>query len=199
MQVNGVDLPESAADIRAAADTLQDILDGSFGQSLTPENLSFIVHKAILSMHNDLINMQDHTKPSNFSLDKEDLELLANDVLDEIKKSREGGQKALMDLKDEADVFKLVKDKVQTPLNNESTAKNAANVLINYENAIYEALSSESFYEKLKGFIKKYNDIYAEHLHPLKPFEVYSNSFETLTTDLKNPNLQISPVARRLL
>lgn len=89
MQFNGIDLPKGAANVREGAENLKEILEGSFGQSLVPDNLNYIVHKSVNAFHNDLNNLQDHTKASNFILDKNDLNKLTNDVLDEIKKSRE--------------------------------------------------------------------------------------------------------------
>lgn len=170
MQFNGVDLPKGAARVREGAANLREILDGSFGQSLTPDNLNFIVHKAILAFHNDLNGLQDPAKASNFVFDKEDLEKLTNTVLDQIKKSREAGQKALMDLKEEAATVKEINGRLQTQTNSENPAKNAANLLINYENALYNALSEDEFYNRLKDYIRRYNEIYLAHSTPLKPF-----------------------------
>lgn len=198
-QFNGVDLPKSAANIREGAGNLKEILEGSFGQSLTPDNLNYLVHKSVLAFHNDLNTLQDHTKASNFILDKDDLDKLTNTVLDEVKKSREEGQKALLDLKEEAATINEISDKLQAPLDSTNPAKNAANVLINYENSLYNALSDDQFYNRLREYIKKYNDVYTSHVTPLKPFQVYSNAFETLTTDLDNPNLVVNPTATRLL
>ena len=186
--INGVDPETNAKLIQGIANNTDAILKSDFGKSLNPENLNFIIHKSISALHTDLDQFKSNNKASGFLLDKADLQKVTDDVLNELKIGREGDQKIVLNLVDfHKEIQELNKLHSAAP-NSQDQAKNAADILISYDNYVYQALNSDEFYKNLNGYVSKYYDVYIAHMKPLDPFVDYSAVFKTFTAGLNNPN-----------
>lgn len=201
MQINGVDADANSALVRSIANDADGILKSDFGKSLNQDNLNFIVQKAINSLKVDFDQMKDSRKASNFMLDQADLQRLADDVVDELKKGREANQKVILDLRDLNKFVQSQNRMYSAAPNSGDAANDAADLLISYENYYYDALSSDEFYSGLQDYIAKYYDVWYAHAVPLQPFFNYSSAYKTLTAGLDNPNAlgNANPRAVRLL
>lgn len=201
MNINGVDPVKNSQLIQSLAQNIDDILNSDFGHSLNSDNLNFIVQKAINSFHLDLDQMKDSTKASGFMMDQNDLQKLTDNVVDNLKQSRENNQKVVLNFVDLQKLVQVANKQYNATPNNNDDAMNAADLLISYENGYYEALASDEFYDSLKMYISKYYDIYLAHVKPLDPFFQYSSAYQTLTAGLDNPNAlgNVNPQASRLL
>lgn len=188
MQINGLDPEANAAAIRSIANDADAIMKSDFGKSLNKENLDFVVQKSINALKADFDQMKDGQKASGFMLDQADLQRLADDVVDELKKSREANQRAVINLKDFHKLIQQENKMFSAEPNSGNPASDAADLLISYENYYYDALSSDTFYADLKDYIAKYYDVYHAHAAPLEPFFNYSAAYKTLTAGLNNPN-----------
>lgn len=188
MQINGVDPEANAAVIRSIANDADAIMKSDFGKSLNQDNLNFIVQKSINALKIDFDQMKDSKKASGFMLDQADLQKVADDVVDDLKKSREGNQKAILNLQDLHKLIQQQNKQYSAQPNSNDPANDAADLLISYENYYFDALSSDDFYDNLKNYISKYYDVYYAHVVPLEPFFNYSAAFKTLTAGLDNPN-----------
>lgn len=199
MNINGIDPVQNSQLIQSIANNTDAILKANFGQSLNADNLNFIVQKSINALHADLNLMNDTRKSSGFKLDQEDLQKLADDVVDELKKSRENNQQVILNLADlNKEVQRSNKQYSALP-NSGDDASNAADLLISYENFYYQTLSGDDFYNEIKNYIASYYDVYRAFILPLNPFLQYSNAFKTLTAGLENPNALGNNTAGRLL
>lgn len=201
MQINGIDPQENSAAIRSIANDLDAIMKSDFGTSLNKDNLDFIVHKSLNALKIDFDQMKNNGKASGFMLDQAELQRVADDVVDELKKSREANQKVVLNL---ADFNKFVQSQnrlYSAQPNSGDSANDAADLLISYENYYYDALSSDAFYTDLQNYIAKYYSIWDAHAKPLEPFFNYSAAYKTLTAGLDNPNAlgNLNSVAVRLL
>lgn len=201
MQINGVDPEANSALVRSIANDADAILKSDFGKSLNQENLNFIVQKSINALKVDFDQMKDSRKASGFMLDQSDLQRLADDVVDELKKGREANQKVILDLRDFNKYVQAQNRLYSASPNSGDAAQDAADLLISYENFYYDALSSDAFYADLQNYIAKYYDVWYAHVTPLQPFFNYSSAFKTLTAGLDNPNALggANPSAVRLL
>lgn len=201
MQINGIDPQENSAAIRSIANDLDAIMKSDFGASLNKDNLDFIIHKSLNALKVDFDQMKNNGKASGFMLDQADLQRVADDVVDELKKSREANQKVVLNL---ADFNKFIQQEnrlYSAQPNSGDSANDAADLLISYENYYYDALSSDAFYNDLQNYVGKYYSIWDAHVKPLEPFFNYSAAYKTLTAGLDNPNAlgNLNPVAVRLL
>lgn len=201
MQINGVDPAANAEIIRSIANDADAIMKSDFGKSLNQDNLNFIVQKAINSFKIDFDQMKDSKKASGFMLDQADLQRLADDVVDDLKKSREANQKAVLNLKDFHKIVQEQNKQYSAQPNSGDAAMDAADLLISYENYYYNVLSSDDFYSSLQDYIARYYDVYHAHVVPLEPFFNYASSYKTLTAGLNNPNALggLNPQAVRML
>ena len=201
LNINGVDADQNSQLIQTLANNTDALLKSDFGKSLNKENLDFIVQKSINALREDFDQMKDNNKASGFFLDQSDLQQLANDVVDSLKQSREQNQKVVLDLVDFNKQIQFQNKLFNAAPNSSDDAQNAADLLISYENAYYQALSSDEFYDDLKNYISKFSDIYSAHVKPLQPFFAYSKAFKTLTAGLDNPKAlgTANPNAVRLL
>lgn len=201
MQINGVDADANSALVRSIANDADGILKSDFGKSLNQDNLNFIVQKSINALKVDFDQMKDSKKASNFMLDQSDLQRLADDVVDELKKGREANQKVILDLRDLNKFVQAENRQFSAAPNSGDAANDAADLLISYENYYYDALSSDEFYSGLQDYIAKYYDVWYAHAVPLTPFFNYSAAYKTLTAGLDNPNAlgNANPQAVRLL
>lgn len=202
MQLNGLDPVANSELIRSIANDSDAILKSDFGKSLNKENLDFIVHKAIKSLKVDFDQMKNANKPSGFMLDQADLQRVADDVVDELKKSREANQKAVINLKDFHKAIQQENRKYSAEPASGDSASDAADLLISYESFYYDLLSSDEFYGDLTNYIGNYYEVYYSHAAPLQPFFSYSDTYKTLTAGLNNPNalgVLNAPAVRLLL
>lgn len=188
MQINGVDPAANAQIIRSIANDADAIMKSDFGKSLNQDNLNFIVQKSINALKVDFDQMKDDKKASGFMLDQADLQRVADDVVDDLKKSREANQKAILNLQDLHKFIQQQNKQYSAQPGSNDPASDAADLLISYENYYFDALSSDDFYDGLKGYISKYYDVYYAHVVPLEPFFNYSSAYKTLTAGLNNPN-----------
>ncbi len=202
MQLNGIDPVVNSELVRNIANDADAILASDFGKSLNQDNLNFIVQKSLNAFRVDLDQLKDNKKASGFILDQTDLQRLADDVVDELKKSREGNQKIVLDLRD-FNKYIQAQNRLFSANDPHSAnpADDAAELLISYENYFYDALSSDEFHNSLKDYIARYYDVYYAHVDPLQPFFNYSAAYKTLTAGLDNPNAlgNLNPQAVRLL
>lgn len=202
LQLNGVDPVANSELVRNIANDADAILKSDFGKSLNQDNLNFIVQKSINALRVDLDQLKDNKKASGFILDQSDLQRLADDVVDELKRGREANQKIVLDLRD---FNKYIQAQNQlfsaNDANSGNPAADAAELLISYENYYYDALASDEFHNGLKEYIARYYDVYYAHADPLQPFLNYSAAYKTLTAGLDNPNAlgNLNPQAVRLL
>lgn len=187
MNINGIDPVANSQLLQAVANNTDAILKSQFGKSLNKENLDFIIQKSINSLHVDFDQMKDGNKKSGFMLDQADLQKLTDNVVDELKDSREEGQKLVLDFTDLQKGIRAANKEYSANPNDSDPALNAANVLISYENGYYEALASDEFYDDLQSYIEKYYWIYHQHATQLEPFFQYSSAYKTLTNGLDNP------------
>ena len=199
--INGVDPVKNAELVQAIANNTDAILKSDFGKSLNKENLDFIIHKAVGALHVDFDQMNDNQKASGFFLDHSDLETLTNDVVNELKKGRENNQQFVVNL---VDLHKRIQNLNQihnAQPNSGDPANDAADILISYDDQIYNALGSDDFYAGLRDYVSKYYAVYRAHVDELAPFIDYSSSFKVLTNGLNNPNALgvANPVAARVL
>lgn len=201
MNINGVDPVKNAALVQAIANNTDAILKSDFGKSLNKANLDFIIHKAVGSLHVDIDQMNDKLKPSEFFLDNDDLNILTNDVVNELKKGRENNQQVVVNLVDLHKQIQNLNRLHSAQPNSGDAASDAADIIISYDDQVYSALGSDDFYNGLRDYIGKYYAIYRAHVDELAPFIDYSNSFKVLTNGLNNPNAlgNANPVAARVL
>jgi len=200
MNINGVDPVQNAQLIQSIANNTDAILKANFGQSLNADNLNFIVQKSINALQADLNQINNTQKASGFMLDQADLQKVANDVVDSLKKSRENNQQIILNLADlNREVQRANKEYSALPTSDDN-ASNAADLLISYENNYYQILSSDETYDQIQNYVANYYDIYRAYVVPLNSFFQYSNAFQTLTAGLNNPNaLGNNPAGRLLL
>lgn len=186
--LRNVDVAKNTELVRSIAKKTDAILKSDFGKSLNFDNLNFIVKKSIASAHSDFDQMKSLRKDSGFMIDQKDLEMLSRNILDEFQEGRTAKTNSYLDLSDfKAEVEKLNGQLQVGPLGQDK-AKNAADVFIKYENAIYDTLGSEQFYSNLRNYVGKYYNIYQGHVEMLQPFFQFSNVYKTLTAGLDNPN-----------
>lgn len=188
LNLRNVDIEKSTTLINSISSKTENLLKSDFGKSLNFDNLNFIVHKSITAFQKDLDLLKDAKKMSGFILDNSDLQKLTADVIDEIQKSRKKNTLGILDLSDfKTEVENLNKELAFNSLSSDK-AKNAADLMIVYENALFKALSSQQFYDHLKKYLFKYYHVYQGHVEMLQPFFAFSNVYKTLTNGLDNPN-----------
>ena len=189
LNLRNVDIEKSTTLINSISSKTENLLKSDFGKSLNFDNLNFIVHKSITAFQKDLDLLKDVKKMSGFILDNSDLQKLTADVIDEIQKSRKKNTLGILDLSDfKTEVENLNKELAFFNSLGSDKAKNAADLMIVYENALFKALSSQQFYDHLKKYLFKYYHVYQGHVEMLQPFFAFSNSYKTLTNGLDNPN-----------
>lgn len=199
--LRGVDVPKSTLLVQSVANKTAALLRSDFGKSLNFENLNFIVGKSVAAAHSDFDRMKSVSKASGFMLNNTDLDTLARNVQDEFQKGRTARTSSFIDLSDfKAEVEKLNKELAWRPSSSDK-AHNAADVLVMYENAVFNYLGSDQFYSSIRDYVGKYYDVYRGHAALLTPFFQLSNVYKTLTAGLDNPNAlgTASPAVARAL
>ena len=184
-KINSIDTTTNADLIQQMGGKLEALNNSKFGQSLTASNIQGIVHKVTSAFLTDLQSLNNANKQSNFTLDADDIEYLADNIVDELKASREEGQQATIELKSlEASIEKLTANINFKKDSNKSDAMNVADMFINYENNLSTVLSSDDFYSNLKTYVANYYDILKAHTTVASPIYEHTNVYKTLTQDL---------------
>jgi len=184
-KINSIDTTTNADLIQQMGSKLEALNNSKFGQSLTASNIQGIVHKVTSAFLTDLQSLNNANKQSNFTLDADDIEYLADNIVDELKASREEGQQATIELKSlEASIEKLTANINFQKNSNKSDAMNVADMFINYENNLSTVLSSDDFYSNLKSYVSNYYDILKAHTTVASPIYEHTNVYKTLTQDL---------------
>ncbi|MCA6492176.1 MAG: hypothetical protein IM572_05835, partial [Chitinophagaceae bacterium] len=198
-EFNGIDTNTASEKVKSIMTSLKSIVNGNFGKSLNEENLNFIVHRVVQAFHADLERTKDASKASDFVIDTDDLDLLVDNIIDELKKSREDNQKAIIDLRDFHRWVQAENKKLDFNVDTGNKALDAAESLIKYENAVYDTLGSAEFSEQLKNYVSKYYNVLKAHTKPWSPLVVYSQAYKALTKDITevNPFPQESTVVNR--
>ena len=183
-EFNGIDINAASDKIKSILTSIKEVANGKLGKSLNEENLNFIVHRVVQAFHADLERTKDSSKPSDFVIDTDDLDLLVDNVIDELKKSRESNQKAIIDLRDFHSWVQSENKLLDFDVNTGNKALDAAESWIKYENAVYDTLGSPEFGEQLKNYISKYYNVLKAHTKPWSPLVVYSQAYKALTKDI---------------
>jgi len=201
MNLNGVDAEANVDLIHKVANNLNALLESDFGKSLNGPNLNYIIQRSINALRQDLENLKSPFKESNFILDENDVAKVADEVIDSLKQSRENNQAVILDMVDIHKEIQKENLKFSARPKGDDPARQAADLMMSYENYYYSALSSDQFYEDIQDYIRKYGDIYHSYVKPLQPFLAYSNAFQTMTAGLQNPDAlgDQNPKAVRLL
>ena len=200
-EFNGIDTNAATDKIKSIMASIKDVANGNLGKSLNEENLNFIVHRVVQAFHADLERTKDPSKPSEFVIDTDDLDLLVDNIVDELKKSREDNQKVIIDLRDFHRWVQAENKRLDIDVNTGNKALDAAEYLIKYENAIYDALGSPEFGQQLKNYVSKYYNVLKAHTKPWSPLVVYSQAYKALTKDISevSPFPQGEVINRRAL
>ncbi len=76
--------------------------------------------------------------------------------------------------------------KLEINPNSGNSAMDAAQLIIGYEDALFQTLSSDSFYSSLSNYIKKYYEVLKAHTSPATPVVIHTNVYEALTQELED-------------
>lgn len=188
LNIQKVDQPKSIALIQSISSKTGSILRSNFGKSLNYDNLNFIIHKSIGALSQDFDLMKNSSKASGFMLNNTNLQWLNGNISQVLNKGRDNKETSHLDLSDFKREIEYLNKKLVFRAESRDNARNAADLMILYENVIYDTLSNEAFYDQLHGYIGKYYNVYHGHASLLRPFFEYSNVYKTLTSGLNNPN-----------
>ena len=194
----GIDTETNSEALQKLGEKLEAIDSSALGQSLNADNIKSIVHKVTASFLSDLSKLDSPAKKSGYILDTDDLEYLTENVIDELKISREDNQQVTIQLKNVEEALESITAKVAFKLNpDRKPAQQAADLFINYENVLSDVLSSDSFYDQLKDYVQRYYSVLKAHTSEAAPIFEHSEVFKTLTKGMLEKDGEVR-TSRRL-
>lgn len=197
----GVDHAKLSELIQKVLNNIDEITKSNFGLSINAANMNYIMNKLTQAAHADVDQLKDLKKKSEFIFDVNDLNTMIDNVIDELKKSTENRQTMLKELSEFSDDLKKVNDEFSFSIDTGDKARDAANVLIKYNEALMKVLTSDRIYDLIGQYVNRFKEIVIAHTQPLSPLVAYTYTYKVLTSDIENPEATqvTNPTALRIL